>query len=49
VFGKDFENVCTSELQFFDPDAIMVENMKKLMNLWAHKIDNINDYCSQTR
>ena len=49
VFGKDYKNICTSELQFFDPDAKTLKNVKKLMDLWICKIDNIDGYNSQDR
>ncbi|MCL2371916.1 MAG: hypothetical protein FWC78_00750 [Defluviitaleaceae bacterium] len=49
VFGENYENICTSELEFFDPGAEILENVKKLMDLWVHKIDNIDGYNSQDR
>jgi len=49
VFGKDYDNVCTSELQFYSPDTETLEKVKKLMELWIYKIDNIAGYSSQDR
>jgi len=49
VFGKDYKNICTSELQFFNPDAKILVNVKRLMALWVYKIDNIDGYDSQDR
>jgi hypothetical protein len=33
VFGKEFENVCTSTLAFCNPNAEILENVKKLTEL----------------
>ncbi|MCL2433255.1 MAG: hypothetical protein FWD16_01880 [Clostridia bacterium] len=49
TFGKQCEHVCTSELQFFNPDAEALVNVKKLMDLWIYKVDNIAGYSSQDR
>jgi len=49
IFGKEYDNLCSSEVAFFDPDAEAVEKIKKLMDLWKFKIDTIAGYSSQDR
>ena len=49
IFGKEYDNLCSSEVAFFDPDAEAIEKIKKLMGLWKYKIDNIAGYSSQDR
>ena len=49
IFGKEYDNLCSSEVVFFSPDAEAVEKIKKLMELWIYKIDNIVGYSSQDR
>ena len=49
VFGKEYENLCSSEIAFFDPDAEAIVKIKKLMDLWKFKIDNIPGYSSHDR
>jgi len=34
IFGKEFDNLCSSEIQFFNPDAESFEKIKKLMEYW---------------
>ena len=34
VFGKEFDNVCTSEVAFFDPGAGTLENVKQMIEIW---------------
>jgi len=31
IFGKDFKNICRCPMQFINPDAETLENMKKLL------------------
>ena len=31
IFGKEFENICHCPMQFINPDAKTLENMKKLL------------------
>ena len=31
IFGKEFENICHCPMQFIDPDAKTLQNMKKLL------------------
>ena len=49
VFGKDYTNICTSELQFFNPNAEALVKIKKLMDMWIYKINNTVCYSSQDR
>jgi len=34
IFGKKFENVCTSEVAFFDPDAGTLHKVMQLIEIW---------------
>lgn len=49
IFGKEYENLCSSEVAFINPDAEALEKIKVLMDLWVYKIDNIVGYNSQDR
>ena len=49
IFGKEYDNLCSSEIAFFSPNAEAFEKIKKLMDLWKYKIDNIAGYSSQDR
>jgi hypothetical protein len=49
VFGTGYKNVCTSELQFHNPSAEDLVQVKKLMDLWLYKVDNLGGYSSQDR
>ena len=42
VFGKDFDNVCTSTLAFTDPDAETLEYVKTLAELMKLGIQSIS-------
>ena len=37
IFGKEFENLCKCPMQFIDPDAETLENMKKLLLILKQK------------
>ena len=49
VFGQEYENLCSSEVMFANPDANAVEKLMKLMDLWVYKIDHVTGYSSQER
>jgi len=49
VFGKEFDNLCSSEIMFMNPDAEAYEKIKVLMELWKFKLDNVAGYSSQDR
>jgi len=49
IFGKECENLCSSEVCFFNPDTEAVAKIKILMDLWKFKIDNVVGYSSQDR
>ena len=34
IFGKEIDNLCSSEIQFFNLDATGFEKIKKLMDYW---------------
>jgi len=38
IFGKEFNNLCSSEVIFVNPDAEGLEKIKMLMELWKHII-----------
>jgi hypothetical protein len=38
IFGKRYENLCSSECHFFDPNGDDLVKLKKLMELWTHII-----------
>ena len=40
IFGKAFDNVCTSEVAFRNPDAEALEKIKRLIEIWKQAIDN---------
>ena len=39
IFGKEFDHVCHSPLWFLGPDAEALENIKKLVEIRKHEID----------
>jgi len=49
IFGKEYDNLCSSEVMFADPDVDAMEKIKRLMDLWQYKLDNIVGYSSQDR
>ena len=40
ILGKTFENVCTSEVAFFDPSAEVLNNVKRLIEIWIADTKN---------
>ncbi|MCL2364393.1 MAG: hypothetical protein FWC71_07010 [Defluviitaleaceae bacterium] len=34
IFGKEFDNICTSEAAFWNPDAAAVKNMISMIDIW---------------
>ena len=41
IWGKEYKGVCSSEIQFVNPDAKALEKIKVLMELWKHQIADI--------
>ena len=41
IFGKKFENLCFAHLEFLNPDAETLENIKKLMLLFKQNRSNM--------
>jgi len=39
IFGKEFENVCTSEVAFWNPDAEALKKVMRLIEIWKNHID----------
>jgi len=37
ILGRKFENVCTSEVAFFDPDAGALQKVKQMIEIWMNK------------
>jgi len=38
IFGKAYENVCTSEIQFVNPTADMINDYKRVIEWWDENI-----------
>ena len=34
IFGKEYENVCTSEVAFRDPNAYTLSKVKQMLDIW---------------
>jgi len=49
IFGKEYDKLCSSEIMFFNPDSEDMKKIKKLMDLWKYKLDNVVGYSSQDR
>ena len=49
VFGKEYDNLCSSEVMFYNPDIEALKKIKILMEFWKFKLDNIEGYSSQDR
>jgi len=49
IFGKEYDNLCSSEIMFYNPDAEALKKIKVLMEFWKFKLDNIVGYSSQDR
>ena len=39
VFGQEYKSICSSEIQFLNPDAEALVNVKMLMDYWKLMID----------
>jgi len=39
IFGKDYENVCTSEVAFRNPDAETLQKVMQMIDIWKLNID----------
>ena len=40
IFGQEYKSVCSSEIQFINPDAEALVKVKKLMEFWKYIIEN---------
>ena len=49
IFGKEYDNLCSSEIMFNNPDSEALKKIKVLMEFWKFKLDNIAGYSSQDR
>jgi len=49
IFGKEYDNLCSSEIVFNNPDTEALKKIKILMEFWKFKLDNIDGYSSQDR
>ena len=36
ILGKEFDNVCTSEVAFFDPDTVTLQNVMRMIEIWMN-------------
>jgi len=34
IFGKDYNNVCTSEIQFINPESNVLDKLKQIIEWW---------------
>jgi len=41
IFGKAFDNVCTSEVAFRNPDAEILEKVMQLIEIWKQDVDGM--------
>jgi len=41
IFGKKCENLCSSEVQFFDPDTEALSKIKQLINAWIESENTV--------
>ena len=42
IFGKEFDNVCTSEVAFDNPDPETLKKVMRLIDIWKQGIDDSN-------
>jgi len=40
IFGKEYDNICTSEVAFRNPDSEALKKIKQLIEAWKLHIDN---------
>jgi len=40
IFGKEFENVCTSDVAFWSPDADALGKIKRMIDIWKESVDS---------
>jgi len=38
IFGKDYNNVCTSEIQFHNPDSDVLDKFKEIIDWWVMNV-----------
>jgi len=38
IFGKDYNNVCTSEIQFHNPDSDVLGKFKEIIDWWVMNV-----------
>jgi len=38
IFGKDYNNVCTSEIQFHNPDSAVLDKFKEIIDWWVMNV-----------
>ena len=41
IFGKQFDNVCTSEVAFFDPDAGTLQKVMQMIEIWTKNVKGL--------
>jgi len=42
IFGQEFDNVCSTDLAFYNPDAKTLEYVRKLMEMRKYEMDKYN-------
>ena len=40
IFGKEFDNVCTSEVAFWNPDSAALGKITRMIDIWKAGVDN---------
>jgi len=40
ILGKEFDNVCTSEVAFWSPDADVLDKVRQMINIWKESVDS---------
>jgi len=39
IFGKVFDNVCTSDVAFWNPDGVALDKIKRMISIWKESVD----------
>jgi len=39
IFGKVFDNICTSDVAFWNPDGVALDKIKRMISIWKESVD----------
>ena len=39
IFGKEFNNICTSDVAFWNPDTDALKKIKQMIDMWKKSVD----------